>query len=109
MEETKQQGQTITPSLQSFRNAIRNLDISGIFYFFFISFAKKKKTQANKQTNKQKERWQGHRNSCGQLQWVKILIKKSKQEILENTAIQEKLQLHTTSYWTRQRKSTVTF
>ena len=51
MEETKQQGQTITPSLQSFRNAIRNLDISGIFYFFFISFAQKK-TQANKQTNR---------------------------------------------------------
>ena len=107
MEETKQQGQTITPSLQSFRNAIRNLDISGIFYFFFISFAQKKNT--SKQTNKQKERWQGHRNSCGQLHWVKILIKKSKQEILENTAIQEKLQLHTTSYWRRQRKSTVTF
>ena len=53
MEETKQQGQTITPSLQSFRNAIRNLDISGIFYFFFISFAQKKK---HKQTNKQTER-----------------------------------------------------
>ena len=53
MEETKQQGQTITPSLQSFRNAIRNLDISGIFYFFFISFAKKKKkTEANKQTSR---------------------------------------------------------
>ena len=78
MEETKQQGQTITPSLQSFRNAIRNLDISGIFYFFFISFAKKKKTQANKQTNKQKERWQGHRNSCGQLQWARKLTKKIK-------------------------------
>ena len=93
MEETKQQGQTITPSLQSFRNAIRNLDISGIFYFFLLASPKKKNT--SKQTNKQKERWQGHRNSCGQLQWVKILIKKSKQEILENTAIQEKLQLRT--------------
>ena len=81
MEETKQQGQTITPSLQSFRNAIRNLDISGIFYFFFISFAKKKKTQANKQTNKQKERWQGHRNSCGQLQRARILIKKKTRNI----------------------------
>ena len=55
MEETKQQGQTITPSLQSFRNAIRNLDISGIFYFFFISFAKKTKKK-HKQTNKQTER-----------------------------------------------------
>ena len=55
MEETKQQGQTITPSLQSFRNAIRNLDISGIFYFSFISFAKKNKKK-HKQTNKQTER-----------------------------------------------------
>ena len=52
MEETKQQGQTITPSLQSFRNAIRNLDISGIFYFFLLASPKKKKTQANKQTNR---------------------------------------------------------
>ena len=52
MEETKQQGQTITPSLQSFRNAIRNLDISGIFYFFFLLASPKKKTQANKQTNR---------------------------------------------------------
>ena len=95
-----------SPSLQSFKNAIRNLDISVFLLFYFINFAPQK---TNKQTNKQKERWQGHRNSCGQLQWVKILIKKSKQEILENTAIQEKLQLHTTSYWRRQRKSTVTF
>ena len=76
MEETKQQGQTITPSLQSFRNAIRNLDICGIFYFFFISFAQKKNT--SKQTNKQKERWQGHRNSCGQLQRARKLTKKNK-------------------------------
>ena len=53
MEETKQQGQTITPSLQSFRNAIRNLDISGIFYFFLVASPKKKK---HKQTNKQTER-----------------------------------------------------
>ena len=34
------------------------------FVFFIISFANKKKEQ----TNKQKESWQGHRNSCGQLQ-----------------------------------------
>ena len=58
-----------------------------IFLFYFISFAKKKK-----RTNKQKERWQGHRNSCGQLQRVQILlIIKKAQEILKNTAIQEKL------------------
>ena len=92
-----------SPSRRSFRNAIRNLDISGIFLLF------KKKKNISKQTSKQKERWQGHRISCGQLHWAKILIKKSKQEILRNTAIQEKLQLHTTSYWTRQRTSTVTF
>ena len=54
MEETKQQGQTITPSLQSYRNAIRNLDISGIFYFFLLASPKKKNT--SKQTNKQTER-----------------------------------------------------
>ena len=58
----------------------------------------------NKQTNKQKERRQGHRNSCGQLQQARILIKKKK-EILKKTAIQEKLQLHTTSYWTRKGTS----
>ena len=40
-------------------------------FCFFISFAQKK----NKQTNKQKERWQGHRNSCGQLQLARILNK----------------------------------
>ena len=44
-----------------------------LFYlFYFISFAKKK----NKQT--EKKRWQGHRNSCGQLQRARILIKKIK-------------------------------
>ena len=40
-----------SPSLQSFKNAIRNLDISGILLFYFINFAPK-----NKQTNKQTER-----------------------------------------------------
>ena len=40
-----------SPSLQSFKNAIRNLDISGIILlFYFINFAPKK------QTNKQTER-----------------------------------------------------
>ena len=60
-----------SPSLQSFKNAIRNLDISGILLFYFINFA----SQKNKQTNKQKERRQGHRNRCGQLQWARKLIK----------------------------------
>ena len=36
-----------SPSLQSFKNAIRNLDISGILLFYFINFAQK-----NKQTNR---------------------------------------------------------
>ena len=62
-----------SPSLQSFKNAIRNLDISAfILLFYLINFAPPK----NKQTNKQKERWQGLRNSCGQLQWARKLIKK---------------------------------
>ena len=39
--------------------------LSHIILFHFISFAK---TKQNK-TNKQKERWRGHRNSCGQLQF----------------------------------------
>ena len=71
-----------------------------VFVFFVLLAAPKK--------NKQKELWQGHRNSCGQLQRARILIQK-KQEILKDTAIQEKLQLHTTSYWTRQGTSTITF
>ena len=44
------------------------------FYFFFISFAKKTNKQTNKQRDKQKERWQGHRNSCGQLQRARLLF-----------------------------------
>ena len=50
-----------------------------IILFYFISFAQK-----NKQTNKQKERWQGHRNSCGQLQRARILIKKKAQRYKKN-------------------------
>ena len=42
------------------------------------------------------------------VQRARILLKK-RQEILKNTAIQEKLQLHTTSYWTKQGTSTITF
>ena len=45
-----------------------------LFLFYFISFAK---TQTK---NKEKERWQGHRNSCGQLQRARILIKKNKKK-----------------------------
>ena len=42
----------------------------------FILLASPKKKQTNKQTNKLKERWQGHRNNCGQLQqaWVEESI-----------------------------------
>ena len=74
---------------KTFREAIdktfdRKMQIRGricctYFLFLIISFAKKKtKKNNNKQTNKQKERWQGHRNSCGQLQRARILIKKIK-------------------------------
>ena len=35
-----------------------------IYLLLLLASPKKK----NKQTNKQKEHWQGHRNSCGQLQ-----------------------------------------
>ena len=79
-----------------------------LFYFLFliISFAKK---QTNKQTNKQKERWQGHRP---QQLWPITAgpdTNKKRQEVLKNTAIQEKPQLHTTIYWTRQGTSIITF
>ena len=37
-----------------------------LFYFILLASPKKKKKETNK--NKQKERWQGHRNICGQLQ-----------------------------------------
>ena len=57
---------------------------------YFILLALRKK-QTNEQTE---ECWQGHCNSCSKLQWAWILIKK----ISKNTAIQEKLRLHTTSY-----------
>ena len=68
-----------------FREAIdktfdRKMQIRGricctYFLFLIISLAKKKKqTNNNKQTNTQKERWQGHRDSCGQLQRSRILI-----------------------------------
>ena len=39
----------------------------------------------NKQTNKQKERSQGHRNSCGQLQQARILIKKKTRNIKKDS------------------------
>ena len=68
---------------KKFREAIdktfdRKMQIRGricctYFLFLIISFAKNK-TNNKKQTNKQKERWQGHRNSCGQLQRARILI-----------------------------------
>ena len=47
-------------------------------------------------SNKQKERWQGHRNSCGQLQRARILIKKTRNikkhsDARETTATYNKL------------------
>ena len=69
------------------------------------------KQNKTEKTNKQKERWRGHRNS---LAWPITTgpdtnKKKKKKKYLKNTAIQEKLELHTTSYWTRQGMSTTTF
>ena len=75
--------------------------------FHFILWASPK----NKQTNKQTKRALA---GTPQQLWPITAApdtkkKKQKQEILKSTAIQEKLQLHTTSYWTRQGTSTVTF
>ena len=47
-----------------------------LVFFFLIYYLRQKKEQ--KQKNKQKERWQGRRNSCGQLQRARILIKKTR-------------------------------
>ena len=74
-----------------------------VLFFCFVFFLL---ASPKKQTNR-KNIGRGHRNSCGQLQRARILIKKK--QILKETAIQEKLQLHTTSYWTRQGTSTITF
>ena len=41
-----------SPSLQSFRNAIRNLDISGMFFYQLRQKKKKKPKQTNKQTER---------------------------------------------------------
>ena len=51
--------------------------ISQIIIITLLTSPKKKK-QTNKQTDKQKKRWQGHCNSCGQLQRAWILIRKNK-------------------------------
>ena len=69
-----------------------------IIKYFILYQLRQKKT---KQTNKQKERTLA--GTPQQLwpiiiQWARILIKNQKKEILKNTAIQKKLQLHTTSY-----------
>ena len=74
---------------------------------WYFLLASPKKEQTNKQKKQTEGTLTGHRNSCGQLQRAGILIKR--QEILKNTAIQEKLQLYTTGYWTRQGTSTITF
>ena len=50
--------------------------------FYFISSAKK---QTNKPTNRKKERWQGHRNSCGELHQARILIKKKTRNIKKDS------------------------
>ena len=75
-----------------------------------MSLTSPKQNKTEKQTNKQKERWRGHRNSRA---WPMTAgpdtNKKKKKKNLKNTAIQEKLELHTTIYWTRQGTSTITF
>ena len=76
--------------------------------FFIIILLASPKKKTNKETNKQKERWQGHRNSCGQLQRARIL-KKIKTRNIKKHNDTRKLQLHTTSYWTRQGTNTITF
>ena len=82
-----------------------NSSILSLSVLFFISFAKKK------QTNKQTER-----TLAGTPQQLWPITagpdtnkKNLKKEILKNKVIQEKLQLHTTSYLTRQGTSTITF
>ena len=110
-----------------FREAIdktfdRKMQIRGricctYFLFLIISLAKKKKqTNNNKQTNKHTERTLA--GTPRQLWPITAGAdtntnnnnnNNKRQEVLKDTAIQEKLQLHTTSYWTRQGTSTITF
>ena len=57
----------------------------GSEYFYFILFLFYKLHQNNKQTNKQKERWQGHRNRCGQLQRTWMLKKGKKRKVKKHS------------------------
>ena len=78
----------------------------GSEYFYFILFLFHKLRQTNKQTE---------RTLAGTPQQMLPITadldakKKEKKERLKSTVIQEKLQLCTTSYWTRQGMSTITF
>ena len=70
-----------------------------IILFYFISFAQK-----NKQTNKQTER-----TLAGTPQQLWPITAGPDTNKKKSTAIQEKLQLNTTSYWTRQGTRNITF
>ena len=58
-----------------------------IVNFFFISFAKKK-------PNKQKERWLGHCNSCGQLQLAAVASFAPERSEGANDATRDKNELY---------------
>ena len=78
--------------------------LENLFLFYFILLAAPKR-----KTNKQTEITLA---GTPQQLWPITAspdTNKKKQEILKNTAIQEKLQLHTTSYWRRQGRITITF
>ena len=77
-------------------------DLQLFYFILFYQLCQKKK-------NKQTERWHGPRNSRGQLQRARILIKNKNKKYLKKHSDTRKLQLHTTSYWTRQGTSTITF
>ena len=74
--------------------------IAIFFLIIIISFAKK-------QTNKQTERTLA--GTPQQLWPITADTKRKRKQILKSTAMQEKVQLHTTSYLTGQGTSTFTF
>ena len=75
-------------------------------WYFLLASPKKE------QTNKQNKQTEGTLTGTPQQLWPITAgpdTNHERQEILKNTAIQEKLQLYTTSYWTRQGTSFIRF
>ena len=83
--------------------------LENLFLFYFILLAApKKKTKVNKQTERTLAGTPQHLWPITASPDTNKKIK-NKKCISKNTAIQEQLQLHTTSYWTIQGTITILF